>query len=73
MKILDDYLKSFKGDLYILCNFLLCKYDSRLFKVDRKGIIKAVSHVLGLELDKDEMSNDLDIEDVSEISKKVFL
>ena len=63
------YLKTFKGDLYLLCKLLLCRQDKRVYNIKDKSLVKIIAKCLNCSQDK--MISDLENGDASETSKKV--
>eukprot|EP01112_Ceratiomyxa_fruticulosa_P000135 TRINITY_DN10155_c0_g2_i1.p1 TRINITY_DN10155_c0_g2~~TRINITY_DN10155_c0_g2_i1.p1 ORF type:complete len:958 (-),score=247.00 TRINITY_DN10155_c0_g2_i1:54-2888(-) len=76
--IVADFLKSFHGDVYLLCKLLLCKEDKRVFNIKDKTMVKLM-HMYLCEGDKkpkaslSDMINHLDEGgDYSETCRKYF-
>jgi hypothetical protein len=69
-EIIRKYLKTFKGDLYLLCKLLLCRQDKRVYNVRDKSLVKLIARCLNCS--QDEMVSDLENGDASETAKKVL-
>jgi hypothetical protein len=68
--IIEDYLSSFKGDVYLFLKLILPKADQRKYNLKEKKLIKIFSGIIGT--DQEEMLTDLEQGDISETLAKVF-
>jgi DNA ligase-3 len=70
-QIVQNFLKNFEGDWYLLLKLLLPKQDHRVFQLKDKALIKVMSQVLGT--DHEMMLKHLEKGDASETCKKFLM
>eukprot|EP01080_Neovahlkampfia_damariscottae_P011827 gene11827-5158_t len=68
--IIEDYLSTFEGDVYLFLKLILPKADHRKYNMKEKKLIKICSGIFGA--DEDDMLTDLEQGDVSETLSKYF-
>lgn len=68
-EVVSNFVKSFKGDLYLLCKLLLCRQDKRVYNIKDKSLVKLMARYL--KCSQNDMISDLEKGDVSETAKKV--
>lgn len=69
-QIIADFTKTFKGDLYILCKFLMSRDDKRVFNIREKQFTKFLGREFGIELK--ELLEDLEKGDPGETARKYY-
>lgn len=60
---------TFRGDVYLLCKFLTCKYDQRVYNIREKQLMKLLSRYLNCS--HQELIEDLEKGDHSQTTKDV--